>query len=207
MSDDGRGQNSPILPVLLSVVLLLNTFSSGFSHMTGTTRIAYALARDGGLPGGTWLSYIDPVTRNPDRCIMLVFLMDASLALIPLVNYPAFLAITASQTFFYQMTYLVPISLFFLTLCFRSDSISKGEYTLGRWSIPCAFVSIVFLIITNIVLFFPQMAGDHILDNFNYLPIIFAATLMVMLIVWYLPEGLGGVRHTMVVPSHIVRGE
>ena len=34
----------------LTVVLLLNIFLAGFSHMTVTTRIAFAMVRDGALP-------------------------------------------------------------------------------------------------------------------------------------------------------------
>lgn len=117
VSDDGKGQNSPILPVLLTVILLLNTFSCGFSHMTATTRMAYALARDGGIPGGAYLQHIDPSTRNPIHCIALIFVLDAALALVPLVNPAAFVAITASMTLLYQLSYLVPISLYLYNQC------------------------------------------------------------------------------------------
>lgn len=39
------------------------------------------------------------------------------------------------------------------------------------------------------------------MDNLNYNPIILGATLAIAAIMWYLPDGLGGVRHTFVCPN------
>ena len=44
------------MSISLSVILLLNIFLAGFSHMTVTTRITYAIARDNGLPKSGWMS-------------------------------------------------------------------------------------------------------------------------------------------------------
>ena len=66
-------QVAPILAVLMTVILLICNFVNGFSQDTVTTRIFYALARDGGIPGGVYLSKLNKETRNPDRISILSF--------------------------------------------------------------------------------------------------------------------------------------
>jgi choline transport protein len=83
---------------LLTVVLLLNIFLAGFSHMTVTTRITYALVRDKALPGSNWMNYLNPLTKNPDRVVLVVLILDASLCLLPLLSTTAFTAITQITT-------------------------------------------------------------------------------------------------------------
>lgn len=39
----------------MAILLLINVYLGGFSHLTVTTRIVFAMARDGALP---WSSYI-----------------------------------------------------------------------------------------------------------------------------------------------------
>jgi len=42
-------------PVTLTLALMLNVFLAGFSHMTVTTRLTYALVRDRAIPGAEYL--------------------------------------------------------------------------------------------------------------------------------------------------------
>lgn len=49
-SDNGTATLAPIYPVLLTIFLVFLNFINGFCKMTTTTRIVYALGRDGGLP-------------------------------------------------------------------------------------------------------------------------------------------------------------
>lgn len=84
--------------LVLTVILLLNVFLAGFSHMTVTTRITYALVRDGALPGSNWMDHLNPRTHNPDRVLLVVLILDAALCLLPLLSTTAFTAITQITT-------------------------------------------------------------------------------------------------------------
>ena len=80
--------------ITLTIVLLVNIFLAGFSHMTVTTRITYALVRDKVLPGSKWMNHLNRETKNPDRVLLVVLILDCSLCLLPLASTTAFTAIT-----------------------------------------------------------------------------------------------------------------
>ena len=69
--------------------------------MTVTTRNLYVMARDAALPGSTWINNLNLQTKIPDRAILVVFLLEASVCLLPLVSSAAFTAITQISTIGY----------------------------------------------------------------------------------------------------------
>jgi amino acid transporter len=81
--------------VAMTTLLIINIFFAGFSSMTVTSRIGFAMARDGAFPGSNLLYKINPKTKSPDRIIFLVFIMDIFLCLLPLISTTAFEAITS----------------------------------------------------------------------------------------------------------------
>jgi len=54
--------------------------------MTVTSRIGFAMARDGAFPESSILYKINSKTKTPDRIIFLVFVMDVLLCLLPLIS-------------------------------------------------------------------------------------------------------------------------
>lgn len=80
--------------VTLTILLLLNIFFAGFSSMTVTSRIGFAMARDGAFPYSQVLYKVNSKTKAPERVIFLVFIMDVLLCLLPLISTTAFEAIT-----------------------------------------------------------------------------------------------------------------
>ena len=95
----------------MTALLIINLFFAGFSSMTVTTRIGFAMARDGAFPFSGFLYKVNSKTQTPDRIIFLVFLMDALLCLLPLASSTAFTAITGICTIGYQISYAIPILL------------------------------------------------------------------------------------------------
>lgn len=81
--------------VSMTALLLVNVFFAGFSSMTVTSRIGFAMARDGAFPMSKVLYKVNSKTKTPDRIIFLVFLMDVLLCLLPLLSTTAFEAITS----------------------------------------------------------------------------------------------------------------
>jgi choline transport protein len=146
-------EGQTLMPQLLTVTLLLNIFLCGFSHMTVTTRITYALVRDGALPGSSWLNYLNPVTSNPDRILSLVLLLDSALCLLPLLSTTAFTAITQITTIGYQISYAMPIALWLYN---SGQGHRVGKWNIGRWSRASAGIALAWLVVTSAVLFFPQ---------------------------------------------------
>ena len=136
----------------MTALLIVNVFFAGFSSMTVTSRIGFAMARDGAFPGSKILYMVNPTTKSPDRIIFLVFIMDVMLCLLPLVSSTAFEAITSVSAIGYQISYAIPI---LLRLTVSKDSFKKSTFNLGAWSSPIGWVSVVWLFFTSIFFVLP----------------------------------------------------
>lgn len=79
----------------MTLMLLINIFLAGFSKMTVSTRITFALVRDEAIPFSTYFHYLNERTKNPDRILALVLVLDSLLCMLPLISTTAFVAITS----------------------------------------------------------------------------------------------------------------
>jgi amino acid transporter len=95
----------------LSVLLIINLFFAGFSSMTVTTRIGFAMARDGAFPFSHFWYKVSSKNKVPYMMIIMVFFIDSLLCLFPLINPIAWTAITSITVIGYQVSYAIPILL------------------------------------------------------------------------------------------------
>lgn len=137
----------------MTCMLIINIFFAGFSSMTVTSRIGFAMARDGGLPFSKFWYKINPKTLTPDRIIFLVFLTDVALCLLPLISETAFSAITSITTIGYQISYAIPI---ILRLTVARKSFKKSSFHLGSFSELIGWISVIWLMITSCFFLFPN---------------------------------------------------
>ena len=72
--------------ITMTLLLLVNVFCAGFSSMTVTSRIGFAMARDKAFPYSNVLHKVHPTTKAPHTVIVLVFILDVLLCLLPLVS-------------------------------------------------------------------------------------------------------------------------
>ena len=49
----------------MSILLAINVYLGGFSHLTVTTRIVFAMTRDGALPGSKYITGVHPKLQLP----------------------------------------------------------------------------------------------------------------------------------------------
>ena len=117
-------------------------FLAGVSSFTVTSRIAFAMARDGAFPGSTAIRYVSPLTKSPVGSVALVCAVDLILLLLPLatIDVPqaaiygpiAFNAVTSITVIGYQMSYAIPI---FLRVTYKRSSFSKTDFNNGPFSL------------------------------------------------------------------------
>ncbi|CDW80970.1 uncharacterized amino-acid permease-like [Stylonychia lemnae] len=191
-TDEFSNERNYFASVTLSVILMLNIFLAGFSHMTGTTRITYALARDNGLPKSEWMKQLNPRTSNPDRVLLVVLIIDSLLCTLPLLSTLAFTAITSIATIGYQLSYAIPI---FLRVTQSRKTFKQSlDYNIGKYSVINSWVSFLWLIISSLVLFFPLRYDPQqgiTAQNFNYTASVMLGALMIASIFWIFPLGNG----------------
>eukprot|EP00347_Sterkiella_histriomuscorum_P012884 403366849 len=184
----------------MTIMLIINLFFAGFSSMTVTSRIGFAMARDKALPGSNFLYKINPKTKTPDRIIFLVFFIDFALCLIPLISETAFQAITSLTCIGYQISYAIPI---FLRLTASRKTFVKSSFHLGPFSEVIGLIAVIWLFVTSIFFLLPTAFDDQGYENasnFNYTSVVVAGVAIVALIYWFLPAPYGA-RHFFVGPK------
>jgi amino acid transporter len=174
----------------LTVVLIINLFFAGISSLTVTSRIAFAMARDGAFPYSESLRVVWPVTKSPVRTVLLVFVVDALLLLLPLATTVALSAVLAITVIGYQVSYAIPILLRVTT---GRKTFRQGAFSLGRYSMPIHAIGGGWLFLTSFIFFWPTKwpvivsgvnGGDSSTDNMNYTCVIVLVTLFTSMVYW-----------------------
>ncbi len=130
-----------VLPRPLSMTLctgiVVAQYLCGLATVTSASRIAYAFARDGGLPFSHAVRWICPVRRSPTVAIWAVSVLSVLFTL----HTPVYSTITAVCTIFLYISYSIPAALGVWT--YRRSWTMMGPWDLGIWYRPLAIVSVV----------------------------------------------------------------
>jgi amino acid transporter len=109
----------------------------GLATVTAASRMAFAFARDGGLPFSGMVRRVCPKRRSPSVAIWGVALA----AILFTLHTPVYSTITAVCTILLYISYVLPTALGAWTHG-RSWS-TMGPWNLGRWYRPLAFLSVI----------------------------------------------------------------
>jgi amino acid transporter len=88
----------------LEVGLLVSNYLCGLACLTSTSRMVYAFARDGGLPGSRWLKRVSPSFGTPATAVWVA----AGLAVACTLYSPAYSTLTAATVIFLYISYVMP---------------------------------------------------------------------------------------------------
>jgi amino acid transporter len=138
------------------------------------------MARDGVFPFSRYLRWIFKGTKTPLANVIFVFFIDSLLLLLQLASSTAFAAIIAIATLGYQISYFIPI--FFRCTAARK-TFPLGEFNLGRFSLPIAITSSIWLAITSVFMFFPA-EYPVTKDTMNYAILIIGGVLTIAAFYW-----------------------
>ena len=165
---------------ILTLLVAINLFFGGMACITITTRIAYCMAVDQGVPVHHYMSKIHPRNQIPIYSLFGTYLISFLLGLLPLVNDTAFTAVTSIATIGYQLSYAIPI---ILRVTYAKNTFKPSEFSLGKWSVPCGQVSALFLVATSVFLCLPAQYPIT-MENFNYTPVILAFLSLLIGLFW-----------------------
>ncbi len=121
----------------LYVGIALAQYLCGLATVTSTSRMAYAFARDGGLPFSGALKRVSTRYRTPAIAIWTV----AILSVLFTVYTPVYSTITAVCTIFLYISYLLPIALGFYA--WRRTWTQFGPWTIGAFYRPVAALCVL----------------------------------------------------------------
>ncbi len=123
--------------IFLYVGIALAQYLCGLATVTSASRMAYAFARDGGLPFSSALKRVSPRYRTPAIAIWTVALLSIAFT----VYTPIYSTITAVCTIFLYISYLIPIALGFFA--WQRTWKKVGPFSLGRFYRPIAALCVL----------------------------------------------------------------
>ena len=166
----GNSAMPNFLRALLSIGIVISNYLCALAGLTSLSRMTYAFARDGGLPGSNALKTVSAVYRTP----VVAIWVGAALTVIGTLYAPAFTVLAAGCAVFLYLSYAMPIAAGLLAEG-RSWQ-HKGPFNLGAFSRPVAVLAIVGGLILAWVGFQPP--NEKVL----YVGIALAA---VMVVIWF----------------------
>ncbi len=159
------------LSLFLAVGMVFVNYICALAGLTSTSRMMYAFARDGGLPGSTTLANVSTTYRTPTYAIWV----SAALALLSTVYAPYYLVLAVACAVFLYISMVMPIAAGLLAEGGPKWK-EKGPFNLGGFSKPNAVLAVIFGIVLAISGFFPPN------EKVFYFTV---GMIVVMPIVWY----------------------
>ena len=163
---------------LLFICMVAQWFC-GMASVTANSRMSYAFARDGALPGSRWWKVVNPRTGTPTNSIWLCVVLAILLVLPSLWNTTAYAAATSIAVIGLYIAYVVPVLLRRLNPDFE-----PGPWNLGRWSAPVGWIAIAWVVVICVLFVLPT-AGPITATNFNYTIVAVAVVVGLATIWWF----------------------
>ncbi|OXM70245.1 amino acid permease [Amycolatopsis vastitatis] len=144
----------------------------GMASVTANSRMIYAFARDGAIPGSGFWHKINKRTQTPTNAVWLAAGGALILALPYLWSATAYAAVTSIAVVGLYVAYVIPV---FLRVR-RGDSFEPGPWSLGRWGKPVGIVATIWVVLIFFLFMLPQVSPVTA-NSFNYTPIAFLVVL------------------------------
>jgi amino acid transporter len=123
--------------VCLELAMFFINYVCGLAAIMSTSRMMYAFARDGGLPGSKFLRRVSPTHRTPGPAIWTC----AVLAIVITLYGDAFSVLSAGSAVFLYISYAMPLA---SGMFAEGNSwTEKGPFQLGVGSKPCALLATI----------------------------------------------------------------
>jgi amino acid permease (GABA permease) len=163
---------------LLFICMVAQWFC-GMASVTANSRMSFAFARDGALPGSRIWRKVNPRTGTPTNSIWLCVTLSSILVLPSLWNTTAYLAATSIAVIGLYIAYVAPVY-----LRRRISDFVPGPWNLGKWSAVVGWTAIVWVIIICILFVLPT-ASPITATTFNYTIIAVAIVVGGVTIWWF----------------------
>ncbi|MFD4197655.1 MULTISPECIES: amino acid permease [Amycolatopsis] len=152
----------------------------GMASVTANSRMIYAFARDGAIPGSRVWHRINKRTRTPTNSVWLAAAGALVLALPYLWSATAYAAVTSIATVGLYVAYVIPV---FLRVR-KGTEFERGPWHLGRWGRPVGVVATAWVAVIFVLFMLPQ-AYPVTVGTFNYTPIAFLVVLGGAAVWWF----------------------
>jgi amino acid transporter len=182
---------------LLLFICVVAQFFCGMASVTANSRMSFAFARDGALPGSRLWKKVNPRTGTPTNSIWLCVVCSSVLVLPSLWNTTAYLAVTSIAVIGLYIAYVAPV---YLRL--RNPDFRPGPWNLGRWSGPVGWTAIAWVAIICVLFVLPTVSPIE-LTTFNYTIVAVGVVVLAAWLWWILSarKWFTGPRHVVHAPE------
>ncbi len=142
------------------VFAVVSLFANALVIMLSGSRMVYAMARDGRFPGHQVLSRVAPGSRTPIWSTVLIFVGLAAITFAVGGNADSLATLFTAATILPALIYLATVVLFLAVRSSFRDI--PGLFSLGRWQVPVAALSVVWLVFELTVLVLPGQFRDAV---------------------------------------------
>jgi choline transport protein len=157
---------------------------SSIGFLATASRMAWAFAREGGLPGSGLLSQVNESTKLPIYTICLSTVITLLLALINIGSSTAFNALTSLVVAGFYSTFILSASvLLHKRLTTPEGHISYGPFNLGRFGVPIIVIAIIYSLLGVFFSFWPPIPHPNAV-SMNWSIVVFGGTLILSVIFW-----------------------
>ena len=154
--------------LMLILIVIVAQFFCGMSSITANSRMVYAFARDGAVPGSDFWHHVSHKARVPVRTAWFGAVGAYILALPYLYNFTAYYAVTSIAVIGLYIAYLTPVFLRRI----NPSAFHEGPWKLNKtWGPIIGWIAIAWVIFIVILLMLPQYAPGNTVSTFNYAPI------------------------------------
>ena len=161
------GELTPWLQDVLLLLIIFAFFSCGSSVQGAGSRLAFSYARDGAVPGASWIKKVNPRFKTPVNALiagavvtlafmLLVFPNPAKDVHIGFITYPAGVnGLVTLVSFGVSGIYLSFLMTVIASIIARARGwIPEGKFRLGKWGWTVSIIAVVYLgvMLINVVL-------------------------------------------------------
>lgn len=163
------------LKSFLGVGIVVANFLCALAGMTSLSRMIYAFARDGGIPGcSTMLRKVSAKHRTPGAAIWVGAGLCFLLGLLAGNNEKAYIILASGCAVFLYVSYIMPIGAGLLAE--GKSWTKKGPFNLGVWSKPIALIAII----GGAILAFVGFQEPYQLVGY-----FLAGTIVALIVIWF----------------------
>ena len=172
---------SRIITTLIMCWVTIVLFSALIGQWVTCGRLAWAFARDGGLPYSSFFSHISGRHKFPVRTTLLALVFCSIYGLLYLISTTAFNSIITSAVLYLNITYAAPQGL--IAVRGRKNVLPNRRFDLGCIGYACNFLSPILVTLVGVFICFPpELPVTH--SNINYTPVVLIALCLVILGFW-----------------------
>ncbi|KAL9598111.1 MAG: hypothetical protein Q9179_004036 [Wetmoreana sp. 5 TL-2023] len=173
---------SKIVTTILMSWVTLALFSALIGQWITCGRLAWAFARDGGLPYSRFFASVNKRLAFPVRTTILALVFSCCYGLLYLVSTTAFNSIITGAVLFSNISYCMPQVI--VALRGREHVLPQRAVNLGLIGRMCNYLSPIFVVVIAVLICFPPELPVTS-KNINYTPAILVGFCAGIVVTWW----------------------